>query len=201
MVIPQAILKSLKANAVQHMDEVARKVVHLVFGLGMAGLILILPRAIVLGIVALAVLSGFILSDALFRGFYIPLISEIVDRLERRNVVPGKGALYFATSSLVCLIFFPSQVVVPAIITLAVLDGASTLIGMRFGRRPVWGKKTFEGFAGGTAAAFTMLVLVLPQSHALIVALTAGAIELFSPVDDNLLIPVGVCILLTFFPV
>ena len=182
------------------MDEVARKVVHLFFGLGIAILILFLPRDIILGVIALAVLSGCILSDALSRGFYVPLVSELVDRLERRNVVPGKGALYFATSTLVCLIFFSAHIVVPAIIALAVLDSIATLAGLHFGRRPIWGKKTLEGSIGGTVAAFAVLILVLPQSHAFFVAVTAGILELFTPVDDNLVIPVGVCILLALFP-
>ncbi|MDD1676480.1 MAG: phosphatidate cytidylyltransferase [Methanomicrobiales archaeon] len=183
------------------MDEVARKVVHLVFGLGIAVLILFLPRDIVLGIIAVAVLSGCILSDALSRGFYVPLVSELVDRLERRNVVPGKGALYFATSALVSLIFFPTPVVVPAIVTLAVLDSIATLAGLHFGKRRVWGKKTLEGSVSGTVAAFAALILVLPLYHAVVVAMAAGILELFTPVDDNLIIPIGICILLTLVPV
>jgi dolichol kinase len=182
------------------MDEVARKVVHMLFGLGIAVAIFLLPRDVILGLIALSVLTGGILSDALSRGFYLPLVSEIVHRLERRNVVPGKGALYFATSALVCLIFFPVQVVVPAIMALAVLDGVATLVGIHFGRRRIWGPKTLEGSTGGILAAFAALVLVLPQPHALLVACTAGILELFTPVDDNLVIPVGVCILLTIFP-
>jgi dolichol kinase len=182
------------------MDEVARKVVHLLFGSGIAVAVLLVPRDIVLGLIALSVLTGGILSDALSRGYYLPLVSELIDRLERRNVVPGKGALYFATSALVCLIFFPVQVVVPAIIALAILDGMATLVGIHFGRHRIWGSKTLEGSAGGILTAFTALVLVLPQPHALLVACTAGVLELLTPVDDNLVIPVGVCILLTLFP-
>ena len=183
------------------MDEVARKVVHLTFGLGIAVLILYLPRDIVLGVIALAVLSGCILSDALSRGYYVPLVSALVDRLERRNVMPGKGALYFATSTLVSLIFFPTTIVVPAIVALAVLDSVATLVGLHFGKRRIWGRKTLEGSAGGTAAAFATLMFVLPLNLAFFVALAAGVLELFTPVDDNLIIPIGICILLSLFSV
>jgi dolichol kinase len=35
---------------------------------------------------------------------------------------------------------------------------------------------------------------------AAIVSVVAGAVELFSPVDDNLVIPVSMCVLLTLLP-
>jgi dolichol kinase len=41
----------------------------------------------------------------------------------------------------------------------------------------------------------------MPVPGALIVAVIAGIIELFSPVDDNLVIPISICILLTVNPV
>ena len=45
------------------------------------------------------------------------------------------------------------------------------------------------------------LLSFLSLSGALAASVVAGIIELFSPVDDNLVIPVGVCLLLTLGPV
>lgn len=48
----------------------------------------------------------------------------------------------------------------------------------------------------------TVLVLLpfLTLPGAMAASVVAGIIELFSPVDDNLVIPVGVCILLALVP-
>ena len=45
------------------------------------------------------------------------------------------------------------------------------------------------------------IAVFLPGYGALIAAVIAGILELFSPVDDNLVIPAGICMLLTFIPV
>jgi phytol kinase len=178
------------------MDEVARKLVHLLFGIAIAVLIFVLERDVMIVLLAIALLAGFILSDAIRRSYTVPLITPIIARLERRHVLPGAGALYFTFSALSCLIIFPVRLVVPAIFSLAVLDGVATLAGMRFGKRKIWGEKTLEGTAAGIAATFLVLLLLLPPDLALAAAVTAGVIELLSPVDDNLVVPVGVCILL-----
>lgn len=178
------------------MDEVARKLVHLLFGIAIALLILVSDRNVLIVLLAIALLAGFILSDAIRRGYTLPLITPIIARLERRHVLPGAGALYFTFSALSCLVIFPVRIVVPAILSLAVLDGVATLVGMRFGRTKIWGEKTLEGTLGGMAATVLVLLVVLPPDIALAAAITAGVIELLSPVDDNLVVPVGVCMLL-----
>jgi dolichol kinase len=43
-----------------------------------------------------------------------------------------------------------------------------------------------------------VLLLLLPPVHALAAAVLAGVIELVAPIDDNLLIPPCICLLLTF---
>ncbi|NYT17094.1 MAG: phosphatidate cytidylyltransferase, partial [Methanomicrobiales archaeon] len=85
----------------------------------------------------------------------------------------------------------------PAIITLAVLDGTATIIGYYFGRIKVINGKTIEGSLAGMALCFIVLLPFLPAVVAMLVVFLAGMVELFSPLDDNLLIPVSVCIFLT----
>ncbi|HNB03041.1 MAG TPA: phosphatidate cytidylyltransferase [Methanoregulaceae archaeon] len=179
------------------MREIPRKLVHIIFGLGIAALIQLTPLRIALPVLMTGTFAGIIFRDALVRGFRVPLISVLVDKLERENVRPGKGALYFALSSLFCLVLFDKEVVVPAVVTLSLLDGVATLAGYYFGNHPVVGKKTAEGTIAGIGVTFFALLPLLPPVQAAVSVLLAGITELLSPVDDNLTIPVIVCVALT----
>jgi phytol kinase len=181
------------------MDEMLRKVVHFFLGLGIAIAIPLFDRQMVLAAFVIAIFVGFIISDALSRGYTIPLISRVIALLERKDVLPGKGTLYFAIGVFFCLVFFPLAVVVPAVICLAVLDGVATIIGVRFGRHRIWKGKSLEGTLAGIGATIVALVILTSLSPFLILtaAVIAGIVELLTPVDDNLVIPVSVCIVLT----
>ena len=179
------------------MDETSRKVVHLLFGLGIAAAIAVIDRPVMLALMVIALFFGFLLSDALSRGHHIEGISPLMKVLERESVLPGKGALLFVFSAFVCLFFFEANVVIPAVVALAVLDGVATPVGIRYGNHRIYNGKSVEGTGAGIAAAFLALVFLLPPVHALAAAVLAGVIELVAPVDDNLLIPPCICVLLT----
>jgi phytol kinase len=179
------------------MREFLRKLVHIVFGLGIAALVQFTPKSVALPVLMTGTFAGIIIRDALVRGYQIPLVSDLVDNLERENVRPGKGALYFALSSLFCLVIFEKEVVVPAIVTLSLLDGVATIVGYHYGTHPIVNGKTVEGTGSGIFLTFFALLPLLPPLQAAVSAVVAGLVELFSPVDDNLTIPVFVCIALT----
>lgn len=184
------------------MHEVLRKVVHLLAGLAIAMAIPLVEKQLVLWAFVIAIFIGCILSDAISRGYNLPLISRVVLLLEREDVMPGKGTLYFAIGVFFVLVFFPLDVVIPAIICLAVLDGVATLVGIRYGRHRLWNSKSLEGTLAGIAATVAVLLVITPLSPvpAAAAALTAGVVELLSPVDDNLTIPLCVCIVLSVLP-
>jgi dolichol kinase len=181
------------------MDEVLRKVVHVLLGLGIAIAIPLFEKQIVLAAFVIAIFAGFILSDALSKGYSIPLVSRVVAVLERKDVLPGKGTLYFAISIFFVLVFFPLPVVVPSVICLAVLDGVATLVGTKIGNHRIWQGKSLEGTHAGIGATLLALMVLTPLTLPLAIAaaITAGVVELFTPVDDNLVIPFSVCIVLT----
>jgi dolichol kinase len=181
-------------------NEIGRKLVHILFGIGIALFILYAGKAIALPVLLVSLLAGLILSDAISRGHHIPVISRLVHDLERPGILPGKGAILFVFSSAFCLFFFPVPVVVPAVLTLSVLDGVSALAGQYAGRHRIWNGKSWEGTGAGIAITALVLCILLPPPQALAVALVAGLIELVSPVDDNLVIPIAVCLLLTVLP-
>jgi phytol kinase len=179
------------------MREFYRKLVHIIFGLGIAALVQFTPKNIALPVLMTGTFAGIIFRDALVRGYRIPLVSDLIDKLERENVRPGKGALYFALSSLFCLVVFEKEVVVPAIVALSLLDGVATLVGSYYGRHPIFKGKTIEGTGSGILLTFIALLPLLSPIEAVASAVVAGMVELLSPVDDNLTIPVFVCIVLT----
>lgn len=179
------------------MREFYRKIVHIVFGLGIAALIQFTPKSIALPVLMTGTFAGIIFRDALVRGYRLPLVSDLIDKLERENVRPGKGALYFALSSLFCLVIFEKEVVVPAIVALSLLDGVATIVGSYCGRHPIFRGKTLEGTGSGILLTSFALLPLLSPLQAVVSAVVAGMVELFSPVDDNLTIPVFVCIALT----
>ena len=181
------------------MHEVLRKGVHLLVGLSIAIAIPLVDMQLVLWAFVFAIFAGFVLSDAISRGYTLPLISRVVLLLERKDVMPGKGTLYFAIGVFFVLVFFPVQVVIPAIICLAVLDGVATLVGIHYGRHKIWKSKSLEGTLAGMITTVVALLIMTPLSVPLAIAaaFTAGVVELLSPVDDNLTIPLSVCIVLT----
>jgi dolichol kinase len=133
------------------------------------------------------------------RGYRIPLITPIVDLLERKHAVPGKGTLFFLLAVFVCLFFFPVALVVPAILTLAIVDGVATPVGIHYGKHGIINGKTAEGTVGGIVAAAIVLLVVLSPLEALFIAIIGGIVELVTPVDDNLVIPVVVCCVMTIW--
>lgn len=182
------------------MRETLRKLVHLLFGLGIAALIIVIPHALMIDLLALSIFVGLVLSELISRGYGIPFISRFVKFLDREDALPGRGALYFAISSLVCLILFPVAAVIPAIIALAVLDGVATIAGRRFGRTRIWNGKTLEGTVTAMGVTFVVLLPFLIPPAAGVATLVAGLVELVSPIDDNLTIPVSVCVVLFLVP-
>jgi phytol kinase len=182
------------------MREIVRQLIHLCFGLGIAALVLVVDHAVVIAVLAGGLLIGVVLVDLILRGHTVPVLSPLVQYGDRCDPLPGKGAFFFAVSALACIILFPVPLVVPALVALAVLDSVTTLAGIRFGRHRIHNGKSWEGTLSGIAVTALALIPFLTIPGALAASVIAGIIELFSPVDDNLVIPAGVCILLTLVP-
>jgi len=177
------------------MGDLSRQTAHIAFGVGIAAFIAMTDPALAVPVFVLAIFCGCVLSDAILRGYRIPLISPMVDSLERASVLPGMGALFFTIGSLLCLVFFGSFPAAVAALTLAVHDSIATAAGITAGRRRIYNGKSIEGTIAGVAATISVLVWSLPPPAAVAVALTAGLVELLAPVDDNLILPVAVAAL------
>jgi len=144
------------------------------------------------------VFVGIVIADAVDRGIKVPLFSFLIGKLERKDVFPGKGTIYFFISTLFCLAFFGSSITIIAIVMLSVLDSVTTVAGKSFGKKKIWGEKTLEGTICGTGAAFAIMLFFTGPLNAIILSAAAGITELVSPIDDNLTIPVVTCVLVWF---
>jgi phytol kinase len=179
------------------MNETWRQAVHLLVGTAIAFSVAFIPVEVTLPFYAAGLLAGSVLTDAVERGLRLPLISPLLDLLEREDAGPGRGAFYFVLATLGCLVLFGPFVAAIGIFTLALLDSVSTLAGRRFGRHRIFNGKSIEGSLAGVLVTAGALLFVLPPVTAVLAAGTAGIVELVAPVDDNLVIPVAVCLVLS----
>jgi len=182
------------------MQELFRKLIHLVFGLLIAGMVWAAGKTNAAAILAGGIFIGLVMVDLILRGYRLPLFSTLLDHFDRNDCLPGKGALMFGVSALTCVILFPVAIAVPAIVTLAVLDSVTTIVGQALGRHRIYNGKSFEGTAAGIIVTTIVLLVFMSLPGAVAVAVLAGVIELVSPVDDNLVIPVAVAVLLAVMP-
>ncbi len=182
------------------MQELFRKLIHLVFGLLIARMVWAAGKTNAAAILAGGIFIGLVLVDLILRGYRLPLFSILLDHFDRNDCLPGKGALMFGVSALACVILFPVSIAVPAIVTLAVLDSVTTIAGQALGRHRIYNGKSFEGTAAGIIVTTIVLLVFMNPVGAVAVAVLAGIIELVSPVDDNLVIPVAVAVLLAVMP-
>ncbi|WP_292364416.1 diacylglycerol/polyprenol kinase family protein, partial [Methanoculleus sp. UBA208] len=175
------------------MSETFRQTVHLLMGLLGAAIILRLDDRWAFVFVSAALVVLFLLCDAFTRGYDVPVLSRVMDESERTGKVPLKGGIAYAPGALFCLAVFGREYTAVGLVTVGVLDSISTLVGLRFGRHTLRGKKSLEGTLAGAAASALALSFLVPWWAAMFVAAVAGIIEACFPLDDNVAIQVGVC--------
>ncbi len=135
----------------------------------------------------------------------LPVIGWFLDKFERKQTRPGKGAITYFIGVLLALQLFPTDIAYAAILILALGDGVSSLIGP-FGsiRTTLSDKKLFEGtFAGGLLAGVAAMFFVQPFEAflAAFIAMFFEALEIrFNQqiMSDNVIVPLvaGTVILL-----
>ena len=82
------------------MHETLRQLIHLIFGLGIAAMVLTLDRMLAIEILVAGLFFGIILVEPILKGHHVPLFSRLVETLDRSDPLPGRGAFYFAISAL-----------------------------------------------------------------------------------------------------
>lgn len=140
-----------------------------------------------------------------FRGFikrFEERFRDAVLDLERKEVPrPFVGAFWFFFGCGVTFAVFPLNIASAACAMLAAGDGMSTIIGTRWGRHKILGKKSFEGSLTMLVFSIAAGLFFVSPSAASIGAIAATVFELLPEakffqrhrklglLDDNLLVP------------
>lgn len=147
------------------------------------------PDALIL--ISIAVLFFVVLLFQIDKNHHIFLFSYIFRRCTRKD--DERGFIYFFVGIILTLIIFQNNMPVAnaAILILLFGDSASTIVGRRWGKYkiPFKNQKTGEGslafFLVGLAVALTQV----PPLPALIGGFSGALTEAYSPIDDNIPIP------------
>jgi len=180
--------------------EIRRQFIHFLFGSFFIALVAMLGTLDSLFILCIAFLAGLVFSYAIKKGAKIPVLTHIVQRVERdyEKHLPGKGALLFFLAAIITILLFQRQeIVLGALCAVVYGDSISTIAGLRFGKHRIVGKRTIEGTLGGIAAAFFFLLFIFQWPIALAAAVIGMLAELL-PFDDNFTIPIAAGLALTF---
>ena len=122
---------------------------------------------------------------------YIPFFSKILRSCRRSE--DEKGYIYFFIGVTMALFLFNFNMNIAnaTIIILVFGDAASTLIGKRFGKikLPYHKFKTLEGSMAFLIVGFLGALFQVPFTPAFFGALSGSIAEAYSPLDDNIFIP------------
>jgi len=134
---------------------------------------------------------------------HVFFFSEILRRSKRDK--DERGFIYFFIGIIITLYLFRYNVAVAnaAIIILLFGDSASTIVGKRFGKHPLPlnKDKTLEGSIAFLIVGFIGALTQVPAIPALFGAFCGMLTEAYSPINDNIPIPIvsGIAIGLIIF--
>jgi len=119
------------------------------------------------------------------------LISAFLSKCKRKNDEKGFVYFFLGIISTIYLFQFNMAVANAAIIILLFGDSASTIFGKKYGKTPIpFNKqKTIVGTLAFFVVAFIGAWTHLPVIPALLGAISGALTEAYSPIDDNIPIP------------
>lgn len=146
-------------------------------------------RALVVLAVALLIADVAKIHQPRLRSYFVTFLGPLIRRHEHTGIT---GSTYMVVSALLATYLFEPAEAAAALVFLIVGDTLAAIVGMAWGRTPLFGK-TVEGSLAGFAASFAAVVLLvpdLPVSAVALGALAAALVEVLPiPVDDNFRIP------------
>jgi dolichol kinase len=182
--------------------EAPRKALHLasiVIPLGILYLPLTAGRRTLMVIgVALLVADLVKMHQPRWRSVFTTFFGPLIRRHEHTGIT---SSTYMIVSALVATYLFDRHVAAAALVFLIVGDTLAAMIGLAWGKTPLFGK-TLEGFLAGFVSSFVAAALLVPELSLPAIALgaLAGAVAevLPLPVDDNFRIPLVAGLVLQF---
>jgi len=179
----------------KHKKEYPRKIFHMTLGILMGLLILYFRKRYLLAFITGIICGGLIIRLFLLKGYRFELFDAFLRKFGRPMEI-GMGAMNFFIGAFIAVLFFPREYAALGVIVLGVSDGLSTLMGMN-SKNKVYMNKTFEGTTAFFISSFLIIYVKTSLFQAVLVSILLSLIELFAPVDDNLLIPPSCALLLS----
>ena len=174
--------------------EIRRQALHIVFGGAIIASAVFFGMALAVTLLAGALAIGIVGVGLVMLGCPVPFAHEILDTFERKGVIPGKGAMHYASGCLLLMTLAPASFALAMVAVLAFGDGASTIVGRTWGKNKLpWNsKKSWAGTAAFFAFGAASAAFFIPLASALAYSLVLALIETIpAEIDDNLLVPVA----------
>ena len=182
-----------KRNDRKHvMREISRKLLHLI--VGTTGTVLAY-FGVITGIHILLFTGLFTIIALFHKRYEFRPIEKILSKLDRKDIIPGFGAIMLGLGIGLAYIIFPRDIAFIAGICVSLVDGVSTIIATLQEKKT--GKRNSFATLVGSIAAFAVLSSTLthiPISVIIIGVLVAAGIDSWYSriwiIDDNLLMPI-----------
>ena len=177
-----------------------RRLFHAAVGVLLAGLLWWVQPTPLAVASSLGVLAAILLALDLAR-LTLPSLNLVFFRTFRALASPREArgvasSTWYLVGTAICGISFPLDLVIPAILVLALADPAASYLGRRWGKRSL-GTGSIEGTAVFVLISGAVLLPFVPTHSAILAAITAGLVETVPwKLDDNLVIPLAVAMVL-----
>lgn len=137
------------------------------------------------------------LRDHEFNSQFMKFFSVFIRRTEANRF---NGSTFLCFAFFVVILLFSRKIAITAMLFLSLGDAAAELGGKNFGRMKIF-QRSMEGAAAFFGVAFIVAYVLFEDWRiALLGALAGAAVELFSfEVDDNLTVPIGSALALSWF--
>jgi dolichol kinase len=169
--------------------ELWRQLIH-ASGVFIVVLSYFLPPPLLI-LLCVAILVFVVIVFRLDRSHHLPFFSTILRLAKREDDEKGFAYFFIGIILTLCIFQFNMAVANAAILILLFGDSASTLVGQRYGRikLPFQEQKTLEGTLAFLVIGFLVSTTQLPILPAFLGALAGALTEAYSPIDDNIPIP------------
>ncbi|MDD2678846.1 MAG: hypothetical protein PHT91_03610 [Candidatus Nanoarchaeia archaeon] len=178
--------------------EYRRKIFHILLGIALSIIIFNVRKIYLVSIITGILCAGVLIRLLLLKGFEFKILAKFFINFGRPYEV-GMGAMNFFVGVLLSLILpFPREYAAISVLILGISDGLATIAGIASKYR-IWNKKTFHGTTAFFISTYLILSIYMNSMiSSLLISIGLTILELFSPVDDNLLIPVAGTMLISF---